>query len=172
MHPASQYLIVSDASQWHLRCMSTGPASQTRAFFTGADFSESKAKGGVRFAACFDPVLLFVRLPVLCCLQVPPSGPITVFIRLPNVSSFECIRIDSSAFIGDIKSAILLNFKLDTTPQLMRVLKLGNNGGNSRLLDSTQTLAEAGIQAGTKLVVELLPPPPPPPPSCHSTAEG
>jgi hypothetical protein len=59
--------------------------------------------------------------------------------------------MDPIAFISDLKKTVIIEFKLDTAPQFLRLYKL--DGSNSRTpLDPTQTLGEVDVVAGTKLV--------------------
>jgi hypothetical protein len=59
-------------------------------------------------------------------------------------------------YVGHIKRAIIAEFKLDAAPHHLLLFKLGDTGSGSRTpLNPTQTLSDAGLVSGTKLVVEL-----------------
>jgi hypothetical protein len=91
--------------------------------------------------------------PSCNCVQVP-SELIPLFIQLPGFITFEGVRVDPIAFISDLKKAVIIEFKLDTAPQCLRLYKL-DGSSSCTMLDPAQTLGEAGIVAGTKLVAHF-----------------
>lgn len=95
-----------------------------------------------------------------------PSGNVQVplFIELPG-SSPQLLRVSTvTEFVGDVKEAIIVKFKLDIAPQYLQLFKLGDD--DSRIvLDSSQTLTGAGLCAGTKLEVKIAGQGPPPAPA-------
>lgn len=84
------------------------------------------------------------------------SGLITVFIQLPGSSNSEVIDT-TGQYVGQLKKAIIAEFKLDAAPQQLQLFKLGGDGSRT-LLDPTHTLTDADIVTQTKLVVELTTP--------------
>jgi hypothetical protein len=84
-----------------------------------------------------------------------PSRPIPVFIQLPGNCTFEVIDVAGPlVLVGQLKDAVIAKFKLDSAPQQLQLFKL--NGSSSSLLAPSQTLAEAGLLAGTKLAVAIV----------------
>ena len=79
-----------------------------------------------------------------------------LFVHLPGSISSEVIDIkDRDTHVFHIKKAVVEAFKRfkDFDASELQLFKL--DGGNRILLNSSQTLSEAGVQAGTTLVVEL-----------------
>lgn len=75
-----------------------------------------------------------------------------MFFRLPDSSTCEGMDFVGS-HVYHIKKAIIAKFKLDATPQQLRLFKLGDIGGTP--LNPEHTLSKAGITADTKLEVEV-----------------
>lgn len=111
--------------------------------------------------------------------------PLRLFVALPGHCNAELLRVlrKETECVGDLKTLIITEYRLDIAPQHLQVLKL--DGSRRILLHSAQTLVEAGIDMDTKLVVEFtaqhivapflgdwdselmrLLDRPPPPPSC------
>ena len=61
-------------------------------------------------------------------------------------------------FVWQVIDAIIAKFKLDITPQQLLLFKLGDDGVSRTLLHPMQTMNEAGILAGTKLVAIVAAP--------------
>ena len=75
--------------------------------------------------------------------------------RFSASGPFEVIDTTGSR-VGHLKKAIIAKFKhrfAGVDPDQLQVFKL--DGGSHILLNSAQTLHEAGIHAGTELVVEV-----------------
>lgn len=91
----------------------------------------------------------------LSILQVP-GGPIPLTIQLPGILKPQGIHAEGH-FVWEIVDAIITKFKQlfsGVDPNHVQLFKL--DGSTSTPLDHTQTLNEAGIHAGTKLVVEIM----------------
>jgi hypothetical protein len=76
-----------------------------------------------------------------------------VFIQLPGVTQPHFLLADG-VYVGQVIDAIISKFKLNATPQQLLLFKLGDHPSRVSL-DPTQTLCEAGVQAGSKLAVEV-----------------
>ena len=85
--------------------------------------------------------------------------PIAVSIALPGVSAPQLLRVTSDCeFVGDVTGALIAIFKQleGIKPDQVRLFKLGDEDSSRVLLDSSQTLSEAGICTGTKLAVVII----------------
>ena len=82
-----------------------------------------------------------------------PSGPISLNVQLPGITSCEVLDV-TGPLVGHVKDAIIVKFKLDAPPQQLQLFKIGKDGSRT-LLDPTQTLTEAGIKAGDTLEVVI-----------------
>ena len=85
------------------------------------------------------------------------SGPIPVSVRLPGVVMPQGLFAEGQ-FVWQVIDAIIAKFKLDITPQQLLLFKLGDDGVSRTLLHPMQTMNEAGILAGTKLVAIVAAP--------------
>ena len=75
-----------------------------------------------------------------------------MFVQLPGVQKPQFL-LAKGQYMGEVIDAIIAKFKLDFTPQQLVIFKLQHSCRT--ILDFTQTLNDAGVHAGTKLVVEL-----------------
>jgi hypothetical protein len=86
------------------------------------------------------------------------SLPISLFIQLPGRGTFEVIDTTGPR-VGHLKDAVITKFKLleGFKADQLQLFRLDGNGIVGTLLDSTKTLSEAAVFAGTRLVVEFTP---------------
>jgi hypothetical protein len=85
-----------------------------------------------------------------------PNGPIPLSVQLPGVVKAQFLLAEGK-FVGQVIKAIISEFKhrfSGIDPDQLLLYKLDGRGSRTSL-DPTRTLAEEGIYAGTKLVVEL-----------------
>jgi hypothetical protein len=86
-----------------------------------------------------------------------PDAPLRLFIMLPGRSTSELLRApsDETACVGDLKTAIIAEFKRleGLKADVLQLFKL--DGSSRTLLNPVQTLSEAGITSGTKLEVAI-----------------
>jgi hypothetical protein len=88
-------------------------------------------------------------------MQALPIGPIPLSIQLPDVTQPQLLLAEVQ-YVGQVTTAIIAEFKLDAAPQQVQQYMLGDDGSRTPPLDPRKTTGEAGIHAGTKLVVELM----------------
>lgn len=108
-----------------------------------------------RAPPCFTPCTLFSPQNYYLALQSHDRRMI-LFVHLPGSISSEVIEItDRDTHVFHIKKAIVEAFKRfkDSDASDLHLLKL--DGSSHILLNSSQTMSEAGVHAGTTLVVEL-----------------
>lgn len=76
-------------------------------------------------------------------------------INLPGFDAAESLRVprEQMECVGDLKKAIISEFRLDVAPQQMQLFKL--NGATRTRLDPTQTLRKAGVVTAAVLEVEV-----------------
>jgi len=96
------------------------------------------------------------KLPSPHSASQEPNGSIPLFLQLPGSTEPQLLRVQGSDYPGDIKKAIITEFKQrfkGVDPDQL-VLKLE---GSDKALEPMQTLAEAGLLTGgtVKVVVEL-----------------
>jgi hypothetical protein len=84
-----------------------------------------------------------------------PNGLITLLIQLPGCTTLEVLDT-AGLYVGHIKNAVITEFKQleGLKADQLQLFKLGGDGSRTPL-DPANTLSEAGIVVGTKLVVEL-----------------
>ena len=96
------------------------------------------------------------RLP----LQLPSVyTPLLIQLPASGSSSFEVIRVGatSSAYIGDVKDAIVAKFKQRFSCDQLQLFKLDDKGCCiGEALQPIQTLAEAGLLSATGAPIKLL----------------
>ena len=94
---------------------------------------------------------------VTCCNSTVPTfvAKVVLSILLPGCTRYEVLTV-TGTFVGDIKKAVVSEFKLDATLQQLHLSVVGDDGVSRTPLESTQTMAEAGLLAGdmAKIVVE------------------
>ncbi len=77
-----------------------------------------------------------------------------LFIQLPGSTSFEVINT-AGPRVGNLKDAIIAKFKQRFSDVDPDQLKLYKEGSSRTPLDPTNTMSEADIFTGTKLLVEV-----------------
>jgi hypothetical protein len=87
-----------------------------------------------------------------------------VSVKLQGCKDAELLRvpIEGTKYVGEVIDAAIAKFKLLEGIKADEVQLFKQDGGVRTLLDPTQTLGEAGIIAGTALVVDVASPVAPP----------
>ena len=80
-----------------------------------------------------------------------------VFARRPNDESHAEVEVKDDASVAALQNAIIVNLKLDMSPNCVRLLR-EVEGGVPVLLDSCKKLADQGVFEGSKVVVEVTTP--------------
>ena len=79
-----------------------------------------------------------------------------VFARASKQDDFAKVFVADGSDAGDLKKAIVAEFKLDAAPNRVRLLLEVGGGGAPVPLDSCEKLAGQGVLEGSKVVVEAL----------------
>ena len=80
-----------------------------------------------------------------------------VFARRPNDESHAEVEVKDDASVAALQKAIIVNLKLDMSPNCVRLLR-EVEGGVPVLLDSRKKLADQGVFEGSTVVVEVTTP--------------
>ncbi|KAL5516673.1 hypothetical protein EMCRGX_G002070 [Ephydatia muelleri] len=114
----------------------------------------------LRSATCF-----LSHLPTPSALARPRTSylpglhfrKLRVFARRPNDESHAEVEVKDDASVAALQNAIIVNLKLDMSPNCVRLLR-EVEGGVPVLLDSCKKLADQGVFEGSKVVVEVTTP--------------
>lgn len=127
------------------------------------DFSTtpvSQDKGKVRIYLRTNPPFCHSYSPDLSpsdlfCAAQSPTQPIVLFVlvRLSPFRPFEVVDTVGPR-VGHLKDAIMVKFKLAAAPHELLLFKL--DSGSRTLLNSAQTLSEAGIATDTELEIAIV----------------